>query len=152
MCEDLTRLGVSLLSRGNYFEAEGVLRQALGILRASRGDEHAETTDTLDLLAAICTVVGDFRAAEPLCRKTVESNRRNWGADHPNYASSLTNLATLYRDMGDYSRALPLYRQTLDIFRSHGDQLNSAATLDNMARLYMVTFDGKNAERSSGKR
>ena len=137
IAEALRRQGVILTDRGQYAEAERVLRQALDQRRHGPGEVGARLAETIDDLAAALRSGGKLEEAETAVREALAIRRRVFPADSPEIATSLNNLALMLRERGRFAEAEPLYREALAIRRRTlgADHPDIAGTLSNLAAL-----------------
>jgi len=148
--EEAARLlneGASYLSeRGEYIEAEGLLRQSLSIWEKLSNADDPRVAKSLNNLAELYRAQGRYAQAEDLYKRSLSIKEKTLGADHPDVATSLNNLALLYRDEGKYAEAEYLYKRSLAILeRELGpDSLATAKSLSNLAVLFR--YQGKDAE------
>ena len=101
------------------------------------GDDHPDTAESLNNLAALYRAQGRDEDVEPLYDEALSIRRRVLGADHPDTASSLNNLAGLHYAQGRYSEAVPLYKEAVEIMeRVLGvEHPNTKIVRDNYERL-----------------
>ncbi|HEY5314472.1 MAG TPA: tetratricopeptide repeat protein, partial [Pirellulales bacterium] len=112
------------------------------------GDAHPSYATSLNNLAFLYKILGDYARAEPLYRQAMDICKKALGEAHPSYATSLNNLAGLYKILGDYARAEPLYRQAAEILKKALGEAhpNYAGSLNNLAGLYQSMGDYARAE------
>jgi tetratricopeptide (TPR) repeat protein len=127
-----------LHERGQYAEAEPLLKRAMAIHREALGEQHPDYAASLNNLAELYRAMGRHGEAEPLYERAMEITRTALGQTHPFYAQSLNNLAELYQAMGRHGEAEPLYERAMEITRTalgetHPDY---ATLLNNLAGLY----------------
>jgi hypothetical protein len=65
-------LGTALGQRGEYAEAEYLLRQAISIYESCCGMEHARLAAPLSALSVACAARGRPGEAERLCRRALD--------------------------------------------------------------------------------
>ena len=65
-------LGTALGQRGEYAEAESLLRQAISIYESCSGMEHARLAAPLSALSVACAARGRPGEAERLCRRALD--------------------------------------------------------------------------------
>ncbi len=139
--EDARLLGASgryLYERGQYREAEPLLKHALLIREEQLEVSYTDMTNSLNNLAGLYRAQGRYGEAEPLLRHALRIAEKQLGASHPQTATTLNNLAAIYESQGHYGEAEPLYQRALRIQEeqlgtSHPDTLSS---LNNLALLY----------------
>jgi tetratricopeptide (TPR) repeat protein len=127
-----------LHGRGQYAEAEPLLKRAMEIRRTALGETHPDYATSLNNLAGLYDAMGRHGEAEPLYLRAMEIRRTALGEQHPRYATSLHNLAALYDAMGRHGEAEPLFKRAMEITRTalgegHPDY---ATSLNNLAGLY----------------
>jgi tetratricopeptide (TPR) repeat protein len=123
VAQSLARLGERFYAKGEYGNAEPLLREAL---------------TTLTKLGTLYRNVRDYQNGLLVFEQARDLTRKLRTEDHPDYANCLNNLAALYQDMGAYQKALPLYEQARDLTKkllteNHRDY---ADCLNNLAALY----------------
>jgi tetratricopeptide (TPR) repeat protein len=126
--------GVKARSEGRYSEAEQLLKEA--IQEADKfGSESARYASSINELAELYRIRGQYAEAEPLFRKALAIRERVLGADDPAVAQSLNRLGLLLRNRGKYSEAEPLFRQSLEIWSKKSSEESSdvAQSLNNLA-------------------
>jgi CHAT domain-containing protein/Tfp pilus assembly protein PilF len=103
---------------------------------------------SLNNLALLYKVKGDYARAEPLYERALSIFEKALGPDHPDVAQSLNNLALQYATKGDYARAEPIWQRALSIFEKAlgPDHPDVAQSLNNLAVLYLVKGDYAHAE------
>ncbi len=109
--------------RASLDEAEGLVAEALPVLRHALGEDDSATLQALQVSASLmlrrdnlegaCTALGDL----------VERWRRVRGQDEPQLATVLNNLAYARRRLGDFAGAETAYREALSlVVRVWGEQ------------------------------
>ena len=131
-----------------FFKAEKFNLRGLALYKKSLGDEHPDVATSLNNLAVLYWVQGDYVAAKPLYQESLALRKKLLGEEHSDVATSLNNLAELYRMQGDYSTAEPLYQKSLALRKKLlGDEHPDVATsLNNLAELYRMQGDYSTAE------
>lgn len=133
----LRRVGVYLVERARYMQAEQLLQQAHDISLQVVGCEHVEIGESLDALAMFYQAQGRYEEAESLYQRALHIREQSLGPEHRETANSLANLASLYWYWGKYEQAEPLLLHALRIqeqvlgreHRLTADSLASLATL-----------------------
>ena len=115
-----------------------MLERALAINETALGEGHPTVGSSLNGLAALYQVQGNYTAALPLYERALVIGELALGEDHPDVANSLSNLATLYQAQGNYTAALPLLERALTIreLTLGEDHPDVASSLNNLALLY----------------
>jgi tetratricopeptide (TPR) repeat protein len=107
--------GSYLIDRDRYDPAERLFQQALALRVHTLGAEHVDTFATLNRLAFLFTLSGDYQQAEDLVTPSLAAAERVLGPEHPQVASALRNLGTVYMYTGRYGQAEALLQQALAI-------------------------------------
>jgi tetratricopeptide (TPR) repeat protein len=68
--------------------------------------KHLETAKSLNNLAELYQVMGDYAKAEPLFQQALEIYKKVLGPDDPDTATIVNNLAGLYQNIGNEARGL----------------------------------------------
>ncbi|HEY4035844.1 MAG TPA: FxSxx-COOH system tetratricopeptide repeat protein [Ktedonobacteraceae bacterium] len=134
----LNQTGYYLKDRTRFVEAESLYQRARKIWEELLGDEHPDTTQSLNNLAMLYQEQGKYDQAEPLLVRALTIRERVLGLQHPHTATCLNNLAMLYRAQGKYDQAEPLFQQALAIReQALGTQHpHTATSMGNLAGLY----------------
>ena len=105
-------------AEGNvYEEAEGLLREALGMHRALLGAEHVDVAETLNRLAATLRAQGKYADAETMFEETLAMRRKLLGEEHLDVVASRNNLAQILYDQGKSAEAETEHREVLALRR-----------------------------------
>ena len=138
-------LGDALLTRGDYREAEPVLRQALATFERVGLDESVGAATGRRYLAEVLNEIGAFDEAERVQGQAIAQYRRLLPADDDRVAGALNDLGVLLGNRQQYAKAEPLHREALAIMRRvHGpSHLDVAQTLNNLAGVldYQKRYD-----------
>lgn len=126
------------LKQGKYNLGKKSLLAIISHINLYLGEYHLSYADTLNNLAALNHMTGDFEPALDLYLKTLKIAKEQLGEDHPEYAKRLANLASLYESMGEFTLALPLYQKITSILKKEENDRNNsyAISLSNLALLY----------------
>ncbi len=138
--------GLYLRDRGQYIQAEPLLKRALSMREQVLGDEHADTASTLNQLAWLYALHGNYQQAEGLLQPALANLERVLGLEHPELATTLDMLALAYLYEGKYAEAEPLLQRALSI-REQALGKNHplvAESLNDLALLYY--YQGKYAQ------
>ncbi len=150
------RAGIYSSSRGRHRQAAPFLERSLGIREKMLGPEHPDVASSLNNLANLYYVQGDYASAAPLHQRSLGIREKVLGPKHPEVATSLNNLALVYHDQGDSASAEPLYERSLAIWENvlGTGHPHVAKSLNNLARLHQAQKDYASAaplyERSLG--
>lgn len=126
-----------------YAQAQLLYERALAISETVHGPEHCETAMSLNNLALLIKIQGEFATARPLMERALAIREKVLGPGHPDTAASLNNLALLLQEQGDLAGAQPLAERALAIKEKilgpkHPD---TATGLNNLARLLQAQGD-----------
>jgi CHAT domain-containing protein/tetratricopeptide (TPR) repeat protein len=134
----LTEESRKLRGKGAYGDAVAAALRALTLRETALGANDLLVADSLDGLAELYDVTGDYTKSEPILLRALTIRATVLGADHPDVAKTLDNLAWIAASRQDYARAETLYRRAIAIQEQvfGADDLEVATTLDDFARLY----------------
>jgi tetratricopeptide (TPR) repeat protein len=134
----LNSAGTYLKNRGQYQEAEPLLREALARAETQSGIDHPDTSYVLNNLANLYYKRGKYEEAEPLYRRALAIYEKVLEPENPDTADTLNNLALLYSDQGKDEEAEPLYLRSLAIYEKvlGPEHPDTAQSLHNLAALY----------------
>ena len=137
----MSQVGVLLLTKADFCEAERLMRRALRIDEANYGIDHSDVAIDLNNLAMLLQATNRPAEAEPLMRRSLQIDKASFGQDHPRVAIDLNNLACLLQDIDRLAEAEPMMRRALQIDEtSYGkDHPNVAIRLNNLAGLLQAT-------------
>ncbi|HLX59132.1 MAG TPA: tetratricopeptide repeat protein [Ktedonobacteraceae bacterium] len=139
----LHMIGVYLIDRGQYPQAEPLLVRALALREQTLGPEHPDTATTLANLAWLYICQGNYQQAQRLVQPALAGIEHVLGNEHPAVASALHVLAIAYMYGGNYTQAEPLFQRALAIREgtSHPDVVESLCDLS-----YLYNLQGKYAQ------
>lgn len=109
----MNQLGVLLLAKASYGEAEPLMRRALVIDEESYGPAHPRVAIQLNNLAQLLKATNRLEAAEPLMQRALTIDETSYGPEHPRVAIQLNNLALLLQATNRLEDAEPLMRRVL---------------------------------------
>ena len=134
----LNQAGCFLDNQGRYIEAESIYLEALQLRKIVLGEQHTDTSTSLNNLAWLYYSQGRYEEAVPLYSEALETKRILFGDTHPDVASILNNLGLLYEAQGQYEQAELLLQQALEIsiFSLGEEHPDVAQSLNNLAALY----------------
>ncbi|MEM9671383.1 MAG: tetratricopeptide repeat protein [Bacteroidota bacterium] len=115
LANSLLIIGAALIARGNYYDAELSIREAVSISKKDLGKEHPTLALALNLLAGLFVQQGKYEEAAPLIYQAISIIRKVSGEEHPMLAQALNNLAGLFVQQGKYEEAEPIIRQAMSI-------------------------------------
>ena len=147
----LSTLASELQAQGRYEDAEPLIGEAVGSLRANLGDRHPATLSTITNLCFLD--LGDrYRfGREPLRRAAaaVEWLREKFGDRHPATLTCISNLGALLLEQGGPAAAAePFYREVMEGQRERlGDRHpDTLCAISNLAALLRKKGDFAAAE------
>ena len=134
----LNDAGYYLSERGQYPEAEALLKQALTIREKMPSPELADIAQSQNNLAEVYRLQGKYAQALPLFEQSLASRKQILGPEHPDVASTLNNIAKLYFHQAKYPQAEQLYQRALALREKAlgSEHPDVALTLSNMATNY----------------
>jgi tetratricopeptide (TPR) repeat protein len=132
-----SKAGMQAADEGDLAQAEARFRDAMK-LSEPFGDEDPRRATSVNNLAFILHVQGQYGAAEPHYREALAMRESALGPDHPDVAQSCNNLAELYRVLGRDADAEALHRRALKIRegRFGPNHPEIAQSLNNLGVLY----------------
>ncbi len=135
------QVGLLLLEKARYAEAEPLIRRALEIDEASLGKNHPKVATDLNNLAKLLKATNRLADAEPLMIQALEIDEASVGQTHPKVATRLSNLAELLHATNRLTEAEPLMRRALEIDEASFDKNHPkvAIRLNNLAQLLQDT-------------
>ena len=145
----INNLAQVLQKRGNYPDAEPLLRAFAEDLPSLRGPDHPDVATALNNLAGLYRLMGNARRAEPLYLRALAIREKAVGVDHPSLAPILNNLALTYQQDADAARARPLFERSLAIREKAlgPEHADVGRALNNLAVLSQEQGDLDNAEK-----
>ena len=145
----LSQVGLLLLDKAAYEEAEPLLRSALQIDEASYGKEHPDVAIRLNNLAQLLQITNRLADAELLMHRALAIDKAHYGDDDPKVARNLNNLALLLLTTNRLVEAEPMFSRALKIDEaSYGkDHPSVARDLNNLAQLLQATNRPSTAEQ-----
>ncbi|CAL1128490.1 unnamed protein product [Cladocopium goreaui] len=153
-------LALLLQARGNYSEAEKLLRPAL---EGCRWGLNQQALKYSYQLAYLLTEMCNYSEAVVLYRRVLDEQIRQIGSEHPETLTAMSGLATVLKAMGHYRESADLRRtakvtcekilgpehpQTLDCINDLAIALHNAGDYHEAAELYRKVWDIK--ERTFG--
>ncbi len=95
----LNGLGLVLLNRAKFDQAEPFIRQALKIDEDSFGPDHPDVAIDLNNLAQLLKATNRLDEAEPLMRRSLGIFEKSLGPEHPSTKTVRGNLEALLKEM-----------------------------------------------------
>jgi tetratricopeptide (TPR) repeat protein len=143
----LNNVGLYLVERAAYAEAESLYQSSLAIYERALGQEHRIVGTLLNNLAGLYNDQGKYDLAEPLYQRSL-AILEVLDPNHLDVGTSLNNFAELYRTQGRYDLALSFHQRSLAIReevlgRDHPDV---SVSLQNLASLYRAQGNDDLAE------
>jgi tetratricopeptide (TPR) repeat protein len=101
--------------RGEYSQAEDLLRRSVEAMERSVGAWHPEYGVALHELAVMLSSQCKYVEAESLLRRSLEVKEKSFGVSHHSYGASLHTLAGVLSRQGKYVEAESLFLQSLEV-------------------------------------
>ncbi|NQV16642.1 tetratricopeptide repeat protein [bacterium] len=120
-------------SKGNYAEAESLIREAL--FTAEEEGNLSDIASSLHNLGTILSRMARYVEALEYYSKALEI-KEQLGEQGSSVATTLNQLAQVYYAIGQPQQAELLYEKSLSIVESLGDKNSEAITLSNLASVY----------------
>jgi tetratricopeptide (TPR) repeat protein/transcriptional regulator with XRE-family HTH domain len=115
----LRRTGVYLYERGQYAEAEQLLRRALVLREQNLEGIDPDIAESLTDLGILYYIQSKFDRAEALLVKALSISEQAPDPNHPGVAESLMGQAWVYKTQGKFELAEPLLQRALEIREHH---------------------------------
>ena len=144
----LNQEGKKLYEQGNFSKATEYFEEAAKLASAF-GINNVYVTTSLNNLALMNQLMGEYSKAESLYRQVLDIQKSVSGKKSSVYAMNLGNLAELYKKMKEYEKAESLYRQALDITKKkifRKSNPDYVLHLNNLAVLYQDMGEYAKAE------
>jgi CHAT domain-containing protein/Tfp pilus assembly protein PilF len=144
----LNNLGALYKKKGDYAQAESMLRRALEIREKRLKPDDPAIAQSQNNLASLYADQGDQDRAAQLHQRVLEIRKKTLGPEDVLTAQSMNNLASAYQDLGELKQAEPLYESALEIYRKRlgHEHADVAQTLNNLAVLTLLKGDYAKAE------
>ncbi|MBI3845643.1 MAG: serine/threonine protein kinase [Planctomycetes bacterium] len=101
--------------RGDYREAERVLREALEARRRAPTQDSECLASTLDARADVLRILGRYEESERLAQDALAMQKRLSGEDSQAFGEAQLTLARLRQERGDFAGAETKYRNVMDL-------------------------------------
>jgi CHAT domain-containing protein len=141
-------LWLSLNNLATYIIPWATMRQpnrftsaVLDIREKALGPEHPDVATSLNNLAFLYSLMGNYAAAEPLYKRSLEISEKALGLEHPDVATSLDNLSVLKVVQGKYLDALKLMLRSEKINGGMIEQVAGFTSADRTMQ-YLMTVKG----------
>lgn len=129
--------GILALQAGRFEEAQAAYEEALWEAEGF-GERDPRLTVTLDNIAALHRLQGQYASAEPVCLRALAVKEVVLGPWHANVASTLRDLTEIYRALGQPERATRCHDRAMAIleraigpdFEELSEALSKAPALD----------------------
>ncbi|MBU1065597.1 tetratricopeptide repeat protein [bacterium] len=128
---------LDLVKAGDFEQARWVAEESYEYSKITYGDSHLETAKTLNNLAWVYDLLGDYGAAEICYKRTIELKKSICGHKSIELIPSLENLASLYLLNGKYQQSGKLFGELIGIVRNHPEPwcFREAVYLTKMAEI-----------------
>ena len=132
-------LGLLFMHKGDYEQAEVMLRKSLAVRERDYGSDDYGTLKSLNVLGLILKKRGNYKESETLFRRSLQTREKLLGNDHPSTIIAMNNLGTLLKNMGDKDGAEIIMRRSLEICnRTLGNNHRSTFTVQNNLGLILT--------------
>jgi eukaryotic-like serine/threonine-protein kinase len=145
----LLQLAGTMDRLGLHARAEPIVRDALGIRRATVGEDHADTLEAAYQLGALLSRLGRYDEALALLRETRERLLRTIGPEARESLRAGVSLGGVYRHMNDLEQAQRIWAETLEFQRRvlGNDNSDTMRTLSNLGIVHASQGRMREAER-----
>src|SRR5262249_40545045 len=110
-------VGNTYMELSLYKDARPHLERALELRRRIFGNQHPDTLDTMQALAALYFRAGDGARAESVNTELLNIRRHLLGERHPDTLNAMSELATAIGAQGDWAHAAGLLEKVVEIDR-----------------------------------
>ena len=119
-------------------DGQALYKRALAIRQKALGPEHTDVANTLNTLAQLYVVLGQYGEAEVLFKRSLAIFEKAYGPESRNVGVALGNLAVLYQTQGRSAEAEPLFKRTIAVIeKTLGPNHPYVGTaLNNLAFIY----------------
>ncbi len=126
-------------ARNDFVTAVDYGRQALEIAEARYGENSSEVVDSIERLAEVLALAGEFAQAAVNYRRALAIRERELGSGHPDLIPILEALADIASQQQNFAEAETLLNRILGMERAiYGNQHdNVLATLNKLHDLYV---------------
>jgi serine/threonine-protein kinase len=146
----LNVLGWLLHERGQFEQAESLLREAVAVGRAAFPAEgDARLARALNDLALVREARNDYDEAEVLLRESIDMRRRLLGDEHLGVPIAMSNLAVVLHNKGDRDGSARNAEASFDLFRRilGPDHQRTLIVQTNLATFMSLRGDHEGAAR-----
>jgi tetratricopeptide (TPR) repeat protein len=128
------------VARGEYYLAARLLKLNAQLLKGEGAVHDLAVSTTLNNLAEVFRLQGQFDEAWHQAVKALWARRRAVGRKHPLVAQSWSNLATIRFDAGRIAASESLFKRALAIRQAHSESHPAlhAATLRSLAEVVLA--------------
>ncbi len=116
---NLAAQAASLAKRGNYSEAERLLKQSLEMTSQALGTDHPRIAALLIKLGSLYAVQRRYAEAERHLRLSLEINEKAFGSDHLDVAANLEALAFVLRKEQRDEETRQVQNRAFEIWSKH---------------------------------
>lgn len=136
-------------SAGEVERAEKLFLEVLATRRRTLGRRHLDCTFTLNNLANLYLLRGDYAKADPLLQEALDIlDKSTEGPSQPIYAVCVYNTAAVHYRLGRYAEAEPIARRASELIKkSVGDKhLDYAMSLNARAEIHRAMGELRQSE------
>ncbi|MEQ8787232.1 MAG: HEAT repeat domain-containing protein [Pirellulaceae bacterium] len=114
-------------------------QEQLALCKRLQGVKHADYATSLNNLAHVYQMQGDFEKAEKHVREAIAVYKEAVGVEHPHYAAALEHLAGLEMHQFHFDESERLYQAAMAIVgKTYGEEhLKYALSLNNIGHMYL---------------
>ena len=109
----LDKIGQCQHSLGDYKTAISTYERILSQRKRKWGMEHRVTLCSMNIVASVLSVQGQYVEAEKMHRETLALREKVLGTEHPNTLLSMNSVAFVLGRQGQYAEAEKMLRETL---------------------------------------
>jgi CHAT domain-containing protein len=143
---------VALQEQGLLDKAEPVFTQALGVYERTSGTASPDYGQTLNNLAVLYLLKGDFDRAAPLYPRALDIREKALGQFHPDVGRSLAAYAVFLARTGRTAEAIATQARHIDVIEHNlaeeletGSEAQKALSLESLSDSIEITLSLRNA-------
>ena len=132
-------LALTLQKQGRYAESQTLYEETVRLMRATLGEESANTLACTENLASVYSDQSiNLRRAAEMLEAVINTRRKFYPEAYFQQLTTMGNLAEIYRRLGDYQEALKKTKRALTLSQEHLGNQNprTLALMNNLASIY----------------
>lgn len=139
-------LGLVYYKQGNMERATVVYQGSANVMEKTSGLETENGYRTIELLARLYRIIGDYNNAERNYHLALKTRKRMSMDEDLNLARLLNDFSIIYLDRQDYKQAEPLLDQAMKIVEKRADDIYTSTIINNLGSVYQLKGEYEKAE------